>query len=104
MIKDIIHKVLSELNLNGLSEDERFEVMANLMDHFNGIIIQTVMANLNDEQLAEFNAILEKDESEEREEEIAQLVARIPGVDMKIEEALQNEIDTLKASKAIIDS
>ncbi len=67
MIKDTIDKVLKELNVNNLSDDDKFEDL------------------------------------DKMEEGIALIVAKIPAINFKIEEAINNEIAHIKESKAIID-
>lgn len=103
MIKDIIDKVLKELNVNNLSDDDKFAVMEQLTDHFNKIILDTVLSNLNDEQLIEFKNMVDLEDMDKMEEGIALIVAKIPAINFKIEEAINNEIAHIKESKAIID-
>lgn len=103
MIKDTINKVLAELNVNDLSEDDKYVVMAQLTEHFNKIIIETVLNNLNDEQLKEFKDMVDLEDPEKMDEGIALIVAKIPAINFKIEEALNEEISHIKAAKAIMD-
>lgn len=103
MIKDTIDKVLTEININGLSEDDKYDVMAQLTEHFNKIIIDTVLNNLNNEELKEFKDLVDLEDPEKMEEGIALIVAKIPAINFKIEEALNNEIAHIKAAKEIMD-
>lgn len=103
MIKDQIDKILTELNINGLAEDEKLEVVAQLTDHFNKIVLETVLANLNDTQLQEFKEIVDSNDPDKIDEGISLLVAKIPAIDLKLEEAVNAEIAHIKASKAIMD-
>ncbi|QQS23194.1 hypothetical protein IPM19_01355 [bacterium] len=103
MIKDIINKALADLNINDLQEAEQYQVMTQLTEHFNQIAIDTVIANLNDEQLAEFKSIVSGGDPEKLEDDLSVLVAKIPAIDLKLEEAINSEIAHIKASKAIMD-
>jgi hypothetical protein len=103
MIQDIIQKVLTEIGVNDLPEDDRYAVMAQLTDHFNKLVIGVVINNLNDEQLKEFQELVDLDDPEKMDEGISMLVAKIPAINVQIEEAINNEIIHIKASKEIID-
>lgn len=103
MIKDIIEKVLNELNINDLPEDDRYEIMAQLTEHFNRLVVSVVIRNLDTDQLKEFRELVELDDAEKMDEGISMLVAKIPAINVQIEEAINSEIAHIKASKEIID-
>jgi hypothetical protein len=104
MLKQYIDKILVELSLNNLQGDERYEAVAQLADHFNGIIIDTVMTNLDIEQLKRFKELVESDDDEKLDEGISNLVAEIPEIHFKIERAIDTEMQNLKSAKAIMDN
>jgi regulator of sigma D len=104
MLKQYIDKVLEELSLNNLQGDERYDVVAQLVDHFNGIIIDTVMTNLDIEQLKRFKELVESDDDKKLDEGISNLVAEIPEIHFKIERAIDTEMQNLKSAKAIMDN
>ncbi len=103
MIKDIINRVLTEIGANDMSEEDRYAVMAQLIQHFNKLVIDVVLNNLNDEQLKEFKELVDLDDQEKMEDGISVLVAKIPAINIQIEEAINNEIAHIKASKEIMD-
>jgi hypothetical protein len=103
MIKDIIDKVLKEIHVDWLSEDERYQVMAQLAEHFNKVIIDTILNNCNEDQLREFKTLIDIEDQSKMEEQISLFVAKIPAINYQIEEALNNEIAHIKAAKEIID-
>ncbi len=102
MIKEAIDNIIKELDLK-LEGDDRYEVAAGLVEHFQQIILDTVLANLETNQLEEFKNLVEQDDLEKMDEGITNLVASIPGINFKIEEALQLEMESIKRSKAIMD-
>ncbi len=104
MIKEAIDNVLNEMGVNDLQGDDRYEVAAALADHFQTVLIDTVMANLDMEQLEEFQRLAELDDPQKMDEGIASLVAQIPGINFKIEEALELEMETLKKAKSVMDA
>ena len=67
-------------------------------------IIETVMANLNVEQLKQFKGLIEESDEQKLDEGISALVAQIPGINFKIDEAIAQELETLKRAKQIIDN
>lgn len=104
MLKQYIDKILEELALTNLEGDDRYEVVAQLVDHFNGVIIDTVMVNLDVEQLKRFKELVESDDDEKLDEGISNLVAEIPEIHFKIERAIDTEMQNLKSAKAIMDN
>jgi hypothetical protein len=103
IIKDRINNMLLELGVNPTDETEALEMANQLMDHFNKIVIETLIISLDDEKLAKFKSYMEKDSDEELDAHITELAAQIPGLQFKIEEAIQAEFETLKAAKAVLD-
>ncbi len=103
MLKDIINRALTELNITNIPEEEKDDVIFQLSEHFNQVILDTIISSLNDEQLLEFKDIVSKDDPNDLDEEVALFVAKIPSVEFAIEEAINAEIAHIKASKAILD-
>lgn len=103
MIKESIDKMIAELGLESLGEEEKYQVTAQLTEHLNQVVIDTIVGSLNEEQLARFEQLTALDDPEKMDEGIALLTAEIPGVHLKIEEAIEHEISTLKAAKATMD-
>lgn len=104
MLKQYIDKILEELALTNLEGDDRYEVVAQLVDHFNGVIIDTVMTNLDTEQLRKFKELVESDDDQKLDEGISNLVAEVPSINFKIDSAIASEMESLKAAKSIMDN
>lgn len=93
-----LNQILNDLNVKGLDDREKQEVANQLIEHFNRLIMETIVANLNDQQIAEFNQAL--DESDDKmQEKITAITAQVPGLAKKIETAVENEVALLKAAK-----
>lgn len=103
MIKDKIDNALKEFNISGLPEAEQYQVVAQLTEHLNQVVLDTVLASLNEQQLKEFKDIISQEDPVKLEEQVALFVAKIPAIDLKLEEAVNDEIAHIKASKAILD-
>jgi hypothetical protein len=90
--------VFKELGLNNLSPEEKQEVQTEMMKHFNDIILQTVVDNLSDSQIAEFQEALQETDAALMQEKIADITSRVPGLNSKIELAVQQELAHLKSA------
>jgi len=75
--------------------------MAALVDHFNKVIIETMILNLSDDQLKEFEKVV-KENPQELEQKVAEMAANVPGLMGEIEKAVQEEILALKLAKESI--
>lgn len=104
MVNKFVDEVLQKLVRSELSEEDRAELELRLFDHFNDVIIDTVKNGLDEDGLRAFNILLSLPDEREMQEGIAQFVAKIPGIDLKIEEALQEEAAALMAGREIIES
>ncbi|MBI4087721.1 MAG: hypothetical protein HY434_02745 [Candidatus Liptonbacteria bacterium] len=88
--------LLKELGIGDLPDKDKKEVLDALFDHFNKVIIETAILNLDDEGVKKFKAALR---GRHAEDEIASLCAGVPGLAEKIEEAVENEFQLIKAAK-----
>ena len=88
--------VLSALGAENLSETEKASIMEQMLGHFSNIIIDTAVAELNDEQIKEFQTALGQPDAEEA---IAKITAQVPGLYQKIESAVEQEFLSLRAAK-----
>lgn len=95
--------LLSEIGVKGLLEPEKSEVAAKMLEHFDRLILETVVDNLSDEQIAEFNQALDL-VSPQMEQKIIAITSRVPGLAQKIESAVQQEIIVLKGAKSQLDA
>lgn len=104
IVNDRINNILAELNISVSSDEERQEMAASLSEHFNKVIIETLILSLNEEQVARFKDYMASDTNEELEQHVMQMSAEIPGMQFKIEEAIQAEFESLKAAKKVLDN
>ena len=88
--------LFKELGLTDLREEEKKEVLVVLLDHFNKVILESTILNLYAEDVEKFRSALK---SNKLEEEITSLSASVPGLAGKIEEAVENEFQVIKAAK-----
>ncbi|RJQ28651.1 hypothetical protein C4571_03230 [Candidatus Parcubacteria bacterium] len=92
--------ILEALGVENLSGRDAEEVVSAALDHVNKVILETVVLSLDEKQLVDFKAALQK---ETFEEEIAAITAKVPGLADAIEEAVQKEFLVLRAAKERLD-
>lgn len=80
-----------------LPENEVEEVAEKLLEHFNKIIIETLIVNLSAEDRGDIADSLDSDRLEAMVQDFA---ARTPGLFDKIEEALNNEFEVIRIAYA----
>ncbi|MFA6136361.1 MAG: hypothetical protein WC705_03350 [Candidatus Paceibacterota bacterium] len=101
--QDVLDKnskiIIEELGIKGLSPEDEKETVDAVLDHFNKIIIETVILSLNEEQVAQFKTALGQSNFEE---EITKITAQVPGLADKIERAVNDEFILLKKAKEIV--
>jgi hypothetical protein len=101
-VDDIFQKntnaVLTALGFTDIAEADKPAVMEELGTHFYKIITETLVINLSDEQIREFQKIIKLD-SDARDEKIMELAASIPGLSQKLEAAVEAEFMILRAAK-----
>lgn len=103
IIQDRINKMLNELGVNDVSAEEKLELTQHLIDHFNKIITETLIINLDDDQLKKFKEYSDKDSEADLDAHISELAASIPGLQFKIEDAIQTEFENLRSAKQVLD-
>lgn len=103
VFKQDIDALLNEIGVKDLPESEKAEVIAKMLEHFDKLILETVVENLSDEQIGEFNQALDL-ASPGMEQEIIAITARVPGLAQKIEAAVRQEIIVLKSAKSQLDA
>ncbi len=103
IFNDRIKQMLSDLGVNEPSSEDQEEITQQLLAHFNKIIVQTLIVNLDDNQLERLNNYMESVPEEELDEKIMSLSAEIPGLQLKIEEAVTNEFENLRTAKKVLD-
>src|SRR5437763_990957 len=90
-----IDQLLQTLGLNNLSEADKGEVSARLGEHFNQLIIDTVICSLPDDRVEEFERILNLP-PEEQGDKIANICSAIPGLWDRLQSAVDLEVESLK--------
>jgi hypothetical protein len=103
ILSNDVDALFVELGLTSLSEEEKLDSMEDLIEHFNQIIIETVIINLNDNQLKEFRAAMDEEDEYSVQEKIIDITSRVPGLAEKIEQAVEHELTVLKAAKLVLD-
>lgn len=94
-IKQSATKLLEDLNLADLQNDERQQVLSQLEDHFNTVILDTLLAQLSTEQ---FDQLKQSLNSPNFEAEVASLAATVPGLAEALELRVAEEYKILKAA------
>lgn len=88
-------KILKEIGLLNLEDEEKKEVAEALIKHFERIILETALLNLNEKQAKEFKLAVEN--PKDLEDRIIKITAQSPGLAEKIEKSVENELALIKA-------
>ena len=87
---------LSEaLGLENLPEAERTEILAKVDRRLEEVLIAVLVANISDEDALKIQKAL-REEGADLEEIVAQIASRVPGLAIKIENAIEEEIMRLR--------
>lgn len=95
-IPDILDHVLTAANIT-VDAAEREELRAQFEQRVSTIVIETMVQNLTVEQRKQFLDAVAED-GDAAEQKIADLAARIPGLEEKTNQAIAREIDTIVAA------
>ena len=98
--KQDIERMFADIGFPGLTEAERSEMLPKLLDHMNEVAMRTVLQNMSGEQLAQFEAAT--DDALGGEQKIQDIVADIPGLQRKIEEAVAEEAATMREARKLL--
>jgi len=101
LIKKEREDLLNALGVSGLSEAEAEEVSVEITEHLERIVMETILANLNDEQLARFEAAIEKG-GPELDATIMSITASVPGLAEEIERSVGVELEAIKQAKNLM--
>ena len=99
LLEQNLDKVFTEIGVGEMPEADKEEATVELVNHFSNVIMETILTNLNEQQVSEFKAALEL-ESAARDEKIAEITSLVPDLSDKIEEAVQRELEVIKAARA----
>lgn len=87
-------KLLGDLNLAALPQEEQDKALDMISGRFQKVIIYTLLRALNAEQKQRFAEMLKHPEA--IEENISELSSEVPGLEQQIEQALTHEYEILK--------
>lgn len=99
LLEQNIDKVFAEIGVGDMPEADREEATVELVNHFSNVIMETIITSLNETQVEEFKQALTLD-PEKRDEKITELTSLVPDLSDKIEEAVQRELEVIKAARA----
>ncbi len=91
--------ILKDLGVGEMNESDKNEVMQQLIQHFQKVILETVVVSLDKEHLQAFKDIMEGPE-DQIEDKMMVLTATVPGLAEKIQQAIHDEFTVVKAAYA----
>ncbi len=89
--------LLEFLGLDHLPEEQKVQVLDGLMSHLSEIIIENLSDNLSEEQAEDLQRALSKNPTQ-AQQRIQEISSRIPGLYFRIQVAIRDELEILKAS------
>lgn len=93
-IESLVSEIMADPGLNNLPQQEKDQYAQRLRDHFNKLIMDTLLNRLSPEQLSEIEKI--KDQPELLEDKIEEYAASVPNLAQDIEERLNREVEAMK--------
>ncbi len=93
-IESLVSDIISQPNLTNLSPEEKTKYADEIRDRFYNVILDTVIDNLNSEQLAAIKDL--PIDSDEMEKKLTEYSASIPYMYVKFEENLKKEVENIK--------
>lgn len=102
--KEFEDKIFKDLHLENLPPEEKEKFLEKLTGHVNTIILNTVIENLNEEQLDEIESKMQTAKTdEEKDQIIAEVAKNIPDLDKKIVQELDGLYNSLtRVSKEFV--
>ncbi len=94
--------LLKGLGITASSEPQQQKIIDALIEHLHQLVVETVIVNLPEDRVDEFEAALEK--PDELYDTVMKLTAQIPNIDEKIEKAIENELEIIAAAKHQLDA
>jgi hypothetical protein len=88
-------ELLSALGIKTTDATERQAIASELVDHFQELILETVIQNLTDDQAINFRKGLT---SKDPESAIADIAAGVPGLAQKIDQAVEAELAVVRSA------
>lgn len=93
-IESLVLGIMADPGLNILPQQEKDQYAQRLRDHFNKLIMDTLLNRLAPEQLAEIEKL--KENPQELENKIEEYAASTPNLAQDIEDRLNREFETMK--------
>ena len=87
--------LIEALGIGGLESGKQAEVLAMANNRLEEVLLDTVVDNFSEKQVADFKSVLEEDKN--LEDKIAAITANVPLLADRIKFAIQKEILTLRA-------
>ncbi len=92
-MNDLVKKLLKELNIEATSE-QRAEFEEDLRSRFENITLEVLLDSLFEEQRQELMEAMDSEEG--LQQKIQDLAAEVPGLQQKIDAALNHEINLIR--------
>jgi len=102
-LTDIADETLAGPGFIAYAPKEKDEFKLKLLDYYSNLIFDTLLRNLNEQQIAELNTLPDLG-SEEAQNKIALMSAQIPNFIFILEERLKQESETIKSTGIIPQS
>jgi hypothetical protein len=90
-------QLLQSLDLDHLPETDKKETVAALLEHFQSLILDATINQLNPDQQIEFEKALRLS-SPNRENKITEITSQVPGLTKTLERTIEKELITIKSA------
>lgn len=90
-VEDAVKKVMEAASAAGLSEQEQKSLREKAEEHFNSLVIETLLNRLTDEQAGELERSVQEGKGVERK--VRELAASVPGLSRDMEDRLDRETE-----------
>ena len=89
-------EILEYLGLGSLPDEQKQQVLEGIQNHFSELVVETLSDNLTAEQAADLEKTL-TEHPKKMQERVREIASRIPGLYDKIQLAVRQELEILKA-------
>ena len=98
-----LESIYHEIGLTNMSAEDKMAVIKQLSEHFHQIILDTTIANFNQEQIDRFRRYtIHITDINLVNQELRTIAAEVPGLNTRIMQAVRNEVERLKAASNIV--
>lgn len=98
-INTLVDNCMQGPAFSGFGEDQKNEIRTKLTEYFNNIIVQTLLENLNEQQLQQLENM--DFSTSEAAEKIALFASQTPNLLIIVDQKLQKEVMTIKQTGQI---